>query len=70
MLASLCVHLIRKYRKLISPLYLCSCTLTPSCSQYAEEAITKYGAGQGAFLAFRRLIRCRPFSRIAFDPVP
>ena len=47
------------------------CRFTPTCSQYAAEAIGKYGAGKGGWLAFRRLLRCNPFYRGEYyDPVP
>jgi len=58
------------YRKAISPFTLPSCRFTPSCSAYAEEAIGKYGAGKGGWMALRRLFRCHPFGGKGYDPVP
>ena len=59
------------YRACISPLTPPSCRYTPTCSQYALEAITKYGALKGGWLALRRLLRCNPFYKgDYFDPVP
>lgn len=46
------------------------CRYVPTCSQYAEEAISTYGAGRGTWLAIRRLGRCHPFGSFGFDPVP
>ena len=63
--------LIRFYRQKISPNTPPSCRFTPTCSQYAYEAINKYGALKGGFLALKRLLRCHPFSKAdPFDPVP
>jgi len=58
------------YRKAVSPFMLPSCRFTPSCSAYAEEAIGKYGAGKGGWMALRRLFRCHPFGGKGYDPVP
>lgn len=46
------------------------CRFSPSCSEYAREAIETHGAGRGSWLAMRRLLRCRPFGKSGFDPVP
>lgn len=46
------------------------CRFTPTCSEYAYRAIEKYGVLKGGFLALRRIIRCHPFSKGGFDPVP
>ena len=63
--------LIRFYRKAISPFTPPSCRFTPTCSAYALEAIQKYGALKGGYLALRRLLRCNPFYKgDFFDPVP
>ena len=63
--------LIRFYQRAISPYTPAACRFTPTCSQYAYEAITKYGALKGGCLAIRRLLRCNPFYKGDFyDPVP
>jgi putative membrane protein insertion efficiency factor len=62
--------LIRLYRRGISPLTPPSCRYTPTCSVYAQEAIEKYGAGKGGWMALRRLLRCHPFGGKGYDPVP
>lgn len=69
----LLLRLIGFYRKSISPLTPPSCRFIPTCSQYAMEAIEKYGALKGSWLALRRLLKCHPFHRqktIEYDPVP
>lgn len=63
--------LIRFYQRRISPAFPRRCRFHPTCSQYAFEAITKYGAWKGGWMALRRLLRCHPFSKAdPFDPVP
>jgi hypothetical protein len=61
---------IRFYQRGISPYTGASCRFTPTCSEYAAVAIDRYGAGRGGWLAFKRLLRCRPFARWGHDPVP
>jgi putative membrane protein insertion efficiency factor len=61
---------IRFYRQSISPVTPPSCRFTPTCSEYAWEAIEKYGAARGGYLAARRLLKCHPFHAGGFDPVP
>ena len=63
--------LIRFYQRSISPYTPPSCRFTPTCSAYAKEAIEKYGALKGGWLALRRLLRCHPFYKgDPYDPVP
>ena len=65
------LSLIRFYQRSISPLSPPRCRFYPTCSQYAWEAINKYGAAKGGWLALRRLMRCNPFYKgDFFDPVP
>ncbi|MBB2184740.1 membrane protein insertion efficiency factor YidD [Lachnospiraceae bacterium MD1] len=65
------VILIKGYRKYISPLKRTStCIYTPTCSLYAIEALEKYGALKGTYLAVRRVLRCHPFHEGGYDPVP
>lgn len=67
----LLLSLIRFYRRAISPLTPSVCRFTPTCSQYAYEAIHNYGAIKGSWLAIRRLLRCHPFYKgCHYDPVP
>ncbi|MFH2134271.1 MAG: membrane protein insertion efficiency factor YidD [Pseudomonadota bacterium] len=67
---SLFLLLVRGYKYLISPFLPPSCRFHPSCSQYAEEAIVKYGALKGAWLSAKRILRCNPWNAGGFDPVP
>lgn len=67
--ASLIVLAIRFYQKFISPLLGPRCRFYPSCSQYALEAVQKYGALRGGCLALRRILRCNPFNPGGYDPV-
>jgi len=62
--------LIRAYQRGISPYFPATCRFTPTCSQYAYEAVAKYGALKGGWLAFRRILRCHPFCKGGYDPVP
>lgn len=62
--------LIRFYRKRISPLKKPCCRFYPTCSAYAMEAIEKYGAFKGTGMAIWRILRCNPFNKGGYDPVP
>lgn len=65
------LKLIHFYQRSISPHRPPSCRFIPTCSQYAYEAINKYGAVKGGFLAIKRLLRCNPFYKgDPYDPVP
>ena len=61
---------IRFYQTAISPYRPACCNYIPTCSQYALEAIEKYGALKGGWLALRRILRCHPFHKGGYDPVP
>ena len=63
------IAIIRLYKYMISPLFPSSCRFTPSCSEYAIDAVRKYGALKGSALAARRILRCNPFHEGGFDPV-
>ena len=67
---SFMLKLIRFYQRHISPALGPHCRYVPTCSQYAVEAIEKYGALKGGFLALRRILRCHPFHPGGYDPVP
>ena len=58
------------YRSCISPLTPPSCRFTPTCSQYALEALRRHGAIKGSWLAIKRLLRCNPWGGSGYDPVP
>ncbi len=67
----LLLKMIRFYQRNISPYRPACCRFTPTCSAYALEAIHKYGACKGGYLAFKRILRCNPFYKGDFhDPVP
>ena len=61
---------IRAYKKFISPVLPKACRFTPTCSEYAIEAIEKFGVIRGSVLASYRIMRCNPFSKGGYDPVP
>jgi putative membrane protein insertion efficiency factor len=63
------LSLIRAYQLLISPLFPPACRFTPSCSQYAIDAIKCHGTCRGIFMALWRILRCHPFSDGGYDPV-
>ena len=62
--------LIRFYQRQINPSLPPSCRFTPTCSQYAYEAIARHGALKGGYLAIRRILKCHPFHPGGYDPVP
>ncbi|MEM7769017.1 MAG: membrane protein insertion efficiency factor YidD [Cyanobacteria bacterium P01_A01_bin.37] len=64
------ITLIRWYRRLISPLSPPSCRFQPTCSQYAVDAIARFGAVKGSLLAIGRILKCHPFHPGGYDPVP
>ncbi|MBQ6602532.1 MAG: membrane protein insertion efficiency factor YidD [Eubacterium sp.] len=64
------IKMIRFYQVFLSPLKRVHCPYTPTCSQYAIEAIQKHGALKGSLLAAWRILRCNPFSKGGYDPVP
>jgi putative membrane protein insertion efficiency factor len=64
------IFLIELYRHTISPLRLPSCRFTPTCSQYAVDALTEYGLIKGGWLAGLRLLKCGPWHRGGWDPIP
>jgi putative membrane protein insertion efficiency factor len=62
--------LIRAYQYTLRPLLGAHCRFAPSCSEYAREAIERYGVARGAWLAVRRILRCHPYHPGGYDPVP
>jgi uncharacterized protein len=63
------VFLIKLYQKLLSPLFPPSCRFSPTCSEYAVQAITKYGIFKGTIKSIWRILRCNPFNSGGYDPV-
>ena len=64
------LRVIRFYQRAVSPLFPPRCRYIPTCSEYALEAVEKYGAAKGSFLALKRFLRCHPFHKGGYDPVP
>jgi uncharacterized protein len=67
---TLATVLLNMYKGLVSPFLPASCRFVPSCSEYAAEALARHGFFQGAALAIWRVLRCHPFARGGYDPVP
>ena len=70
MMKTLFIFLIKLYQKYLSPLKSTKCPYYPNCSQYGLEAIQKFGPLRGSILAVWRILRCNPFSKGGYDPVP
>lgn len=64
------IGLVRFYQIVISPLKPACCRFTPTCSQYALEALRKYGPVKGSWLTIKRILRCNPWGGSGYDPVP
>ncbi|OBK77011.1 membrane protein insertion efficiency factor YidD [Mycobacterium sp. 1164985.4] len=64
------IYVIQLYRHTISPLRLPTCRFTPTCSQYAVDALTEYGLVHGGWLATVRLLKCGPWHKGGWDPIP
>ncbi len=63
------IWIVKFYRRFISPLKKPCCRFYPTCSEYALEAITKYGAFKGTYLAVKRVLKCHPFNKGGYDPL-
>jgi uncharacterized protein len=70
MMARLLIWMIKAYQVLLSPFFGQQCRFYPTCSQYALDAINKYGAFTGAYYTVRRLSRCHPWCAGGHDPIP
>ena len=70
LLKKACLACIRFYQRYVSPILPDACIYNPTCSQYAVEAIEKYGVRKGCWLALRRILRCNPLHVGGYDPVP
>ena len=64
------ILLVKFYQLCISPFTPPACRFTPTCSQYALEALRKYGPFKGGWLALKRILRCHPWGGSGYDPVP
>ncbi|PJR04352.1 membrane protein insertion efficiency factor YidD [Avrilella dinanensis] len=64
------VILVRFYQIVISPLTPSSCRFTPTCSHYMLEALKKHGVFKGLYLGIRRILKCHPWGKSGYDPVP
>lgn len=64
------IKIIKLYQRYLSPLKSTKCPYFPTCSNYGIEAVEKYGVVKGGLLALWRIIRCNPFSKGGYDPVP
>ncbi len=64
------IFAIRLYQQAVSPYLPAMCRYEPTCSQYAADAVARYGAWQGGWLALRRILRCRPLGGQGYDPAP
>ena len=62
--------LIKVYQRYLSPFTAPTCRFHPTCSAYADEALERYGLVRGSWLALKRILRCQPFARHGYDPVP
>jgi putative membrane protein insertion efficiency factor len=65
----LVLDFLRLYKTFLSPFFPPSCRFTPTCSEYATQAVEKYGAIRGTWLGAKRILRCQPFCKGGFDPV-
>ena len=69
-MAKIALWLIRFYQRRLSPLLPAMCRFYPSCSEYARQAVERYGVLRGSWLALCRVVRCHPFNPGGYDPVP
>ncbi|MBA2621949.1 MAG: membrane protein insertion efficiency factor YidD [Acidobacteria bacterium] len=65
----LILDFLKLYKTLLSPLFPPACRFTPTCSEYAAQAVEKYGAIGGTWLGLKRILRCQPFCRGGHDPI-
>ena len=64
------INIIKIYQRFISPFFPSSCKFSPTCSKYGIKAIEKYGPLKGVFLTIKRILRCNPWGKGGYDPVP
>jgi putative membrane protein insertion efficiency factor len=65
----LVIDLIGLYKTLLSPFFPPACRFEPTCSEYAKQAVEKYGALRGTWMGVKRILRCQPFCKGGYDPV-
>lgn len=70
MFARVLIGVVRFYQRAVSPFTPAACRFTPTCSEYARQALERHGALRGGGLALRRLVRCHPWGGHGYDPVP
>ena len=70
MIKNFIIFIVKLYRRYISPLKKPCCRFYPTCSQYCIEAVSKYGAARGLFLFIKRILKCHPWNKGGYDPVP
>jgi len=70
MLKKLFIGAIRFYQKSISPYIDKNCIYTPSCSEYTIQAINEFGVIKGTYYGIKRILRCHPFAKGGYDPIP
>ena len=70
MLSKTIIYLIKGYQYFISPMFAPHCRFSPTCSQYAIQAVQQHGVIKGTYLATKRISKCHPFHEGGFDPVP
>lgn len=70
MIGKILIYIVRLYQKFLSPFLGAQCRYTPTCSQYAVEALQKHGALKGSWLAAKRIVSCNPWGGHGHDPVP
>lgn len=70
LLSNVLIAMVRFYQQVISPWLMPSCRYTPTCSEYAIQAIRKYGPAKGSWLGIKRILRCNPWGGHGHDPVP
>lgn len=64
------LYMVRGYRRFISPLFPPTCRFHPTCSDYAQQALARYGTLKGSWLTLKRLLKCHPYHPGGFDPLP
>lgn len=68
-LGNILIHIVKMYQLVLSPLFSPCCRFYPSCSEYAIEAVKRYGPFRGLYLGLKRLFRCHPLCEGGYDPV-